>query len=54
MTDLTLDKIKNMLAAHNDGVYRLEARENLGEIVGWLSHLRRGWERTAPRPFAAR
>ncbi len=36
MTDLTLDKIKNMLGAHNDGVYRLEARDNLGEIVGWL------------------
>lgn len=36
MTDLTLDKIKNVLGAHNDGVFRLESRENLGEIVGWL------------------
>ena len=26
MTDLTLDKVKNMLGAHNDGVFRLEAR----------------------------
>ncbi len=36
MTDLTLDKIKNILGAHNDGVYRLQAHENLGEIVGFL------------------
>lgn len=36
MTHLTLDKIKNMLGAHNDGVFRLDARDNLGEIVGWL------------------
>src|SRR5258708_3329523 len=25
-----------MLGAHNDGVFRLEARQDLGEIVGWL------------------
>ena len=36
MTELSLDKIENMLGAHRDGVFRLEARENIGEIVGWL------------------
>jgi hypothetical protein len=36
LTDLTLDKVKSMLGAHNDGVFRLETRDNLGEIVGWL------------------
>ncbi len=36
MNDLTIDKIRSMWQAHNDGVYRLEARENLGEIVGFL------------------
>jgi hypothetical protein len=36
MTDLTIKKIRDMLAAHNDGVYLLNARENIGEIVGFL------------------
>lgn len=36
MIDLTLAKIKNMLGAHHDGIYRLQARQNLAEIVGWL------------------
>ena len=43
---------------HNDGVYRLEARDNIGEIIGWLleeidklegyreeAEDRKGWER---------
>ena len=50
MTALPLDKIKNMLGAHNDGVYRLQARDNLSEIVGmfpstgqlsWLRNMER-------------
>lgn len=36
MTALTLDKIKNMLGAHNDGVYRLQARDDLARIISWL------------------
>ncbi len=36
MTDLSIQKIRDMLAAHNDGVYLLSARENISEIVDFL------------------
>ncbi len=36
MSDLCLEKIKNMLGAHDDGVYALEARENLYDIISYL------------------
>lgn len=36
MSDLCLEKIKNMLGAHEDGVYALEARENLYDIILYL------------------
>ncbi len=36
MSDLSIKKIRDMLAAHNDGVYLLSARENIGEIVDYL------------------
>jgi len=36
MTELSIKKIRDMLAAHNDGVYLLGARENIGEIVDFL------------------
>ncbi len=39
MSDLSTKKIRNMLAAHNDGVYLLNARDNLGEIVDFLLKL---------------
>jgi hypothetical protein len=36
MSDLCLEKIKNMLGAHDDGVYALEARDNLYHIISYL------------------
>lgn len=36
VSDLSLEKIKNMIMAHEDGVYALEARENLYEIILYL------------------
>ena len=36
MSDLSIKKIRDMLAAHNDGIYLLSARENIGEIVDFL------------------
>ena len=36
LNDLCLEKIKNMLAAHDDGVYALEARGNLYDIISYL------------------
>ena len=36
MTDLSINKIRDMLAVHNDGVYLLGQRENIGEIVEFL------------------
>lgn len=36
MNDLCLEKIKNMLGAHDDGIYALEARDNLYDIVSYL------------------
>lgn len=36
MTDLSIKKIRDMLSAHNDGVYLLGARDNIGEIVDFL------------------
>jgi hypothetical protein len=47
MSDLTIQKIRDMLAAHNDGVYLLSARENIGEIVAFL--LNSGWPVRPPR-----
>lgn len=36
MSNLSLGKIKNMLTAHNDGIYLLSARENIPDIVDFL------------------
>lgn len=36
MSDLSIKKIREMLAAHNDGVYLLGVRSNIGEIVDFL------------------
>lgn len=52
MSDLTIEKIENMLGAHKDGVYRLEARDNLAEIVEFLlDHARQSVESTEPIPL---
>lgn len=45
MDDLNIDKITSMWQAHNDGVYKLDVRENIGEIVGYL--LKRDMDITA-------
>lgn len=34
--DLSIEKIRNMWLAHEDGVYCLQSRTNLGAIVGFL------------------
>lgn len=36
LQELNIDKIKNMLGAHNDGVYVLGSRKNIGTIVQYL------------------
>ncbi len=36
MGDLSIEKIRNMLGSHNDAVYMLNERSNIGEIVDYL------------------
>lgn len=34
--ELTIEKIRNMLLAHNDGVYLLQSRDDPAEVIEYL------------------